>query len=260
MALSMSGKILTILFLTVALTVGPCNADMSMTQHSKQDGMVSGASTKRVRIRGLKMRIDTEKDGENHVIIYDLESGKKYRLIPKRKEIAVTDLKSASEHMKGTLVPERLRRVIKPTGNKTEIGGANCDEYTFDLQVPTVPRHGTSVIQHDSGTVCVSQVIPEGIELTNFVHEAKKRSYTIAAAPLSPTQSPIGSYFYGQEPNVMVLAPDAESALEGIDMEFHAMSTIKSAVTVSDIKFEPIPDEDFQIPADWKRIKDSDSR
>jgi hypothetical protein len=94
----------------------------------------------------------------------------------------------------------------------------------------------------------------------NFVREAKKRGYTLAAAPLSPTPSPIGSYFYGQEPNVMLLAADTESGLDGIDLGFHAMSTTKSAVTVSDIKSEPIPDEEFQLPADWKLIKDSGSR
>jgi hypothetical protein len=77
---------------------------------------------------------------------------------------------------------------------------------------------------------------------------------------LSPTQSSIGFYFYGQEPNVMVLAAKTESAVEGLGMEGHAMSAIKNAVTVSDIKSRPIPDEDFQIPTDWKQIKDSDFR
>lgn len=256
MALNMPCKTLSIASLCFALTAAPSQADMSMVRQSKQGGIVPGKGTSTVRIKGLKMRIDSTRDGENYVFIYDLESGKEYWLYPNRKEVSVRELKSSSDYMKGHLLPDKLRRVIKATGKKAEIGGVSCEEYTFDLQVPSAPSRGMSVVQHDSGTVCVSQTIPEGVEVTNFVHEAKKRGYTVAATALSPTQSPIGSYLYGPEPNVMVLAAKTESEVEGLGI----MTTITNEVIVSDIKSGPIPDEDFQIPADWKLIRKSDFR
>jgi hypothetical protein len=58
----------------------------------------------------------------------------------------------------------------------------------------------------------------------------------------------------------MVLAAKTESGVEGPSVELHAMTAIQTPVTVSDIKSGLIPDEDFQIPAGWKLIRDNDFR
>jgi hypothetical protein len=157
--------------------------------------------------------------------------------------------------MKSHQVPESLRREMRATGKKTEIAGVSCDEYTFDLQVPTTPSPLLNTVLHDSGTVCVSQTLPEGVEITNFLHEANKRGFTAAAAALSPSLSSIGVYFYGEQPNVLVLAAKTESAVEGLPMEMRATTTTELTISVSDINSNPIPGEDFQIPADWKLVK-----
>jgi len=257
MTSKMFGKNLAVLCIFAAVTADFSRADVSMTKHVKTGGIVSGEWTSKLRIKGLKMRIDTTENGDNHVFIYDLDSGKAYRLDPKHKQVIVVDLKSASEHIKGGLLPDKLRRVIKETGNKREIGGISCDEYTFDMQAPTAPSRGGTFVQHDSGTVCVSQTIPEGTEVTNFVLEAKKRGYTVAIGALSPSQSAIGPYFFGQQPNVMVLAASSESNVNGPGTELGAMTNVTTTFTMNDINSDAIPDEDFQIPPDWKQKKES---
>ena len=251
------GKSLAMASIFLSAMPGLSKADVSMTKHAKHRGTVSFELTSTLRIKGLKMRIDTTQNGDNHVSIYDLGSGKAYKLDSKRKRVIVVDLKSASDDIKGRFFPDKLRRVIKETGNKKEIGGMSCDEYTFDIQAPTAPSLIGILVQHDSGTVCVSQTIPEGVEVTNFVLEAKKRGYMIAMGVFSPSQSAMGSYFFGPQPNVMVLAASCESRLNSHVMEFSAMTEVTNTFTISDIRSDPIPDEDFQIPPDWKQKKES---
>jgi len=257
MTLKTVAKNAVVLSFVICFTADFTKADVSMKQHTKQDGIASSEWTSTIRIKGLKMRVDTMTKGENSVSLYDLDAGKQYVFHPKRKEITVVDLKSASEHLKGGFLPEKLRRVIKETGKKGTVGALSCDEYTFDMQAPSAPSHGLLLIQHDSGTVCVSQTIPEGVEVTNFVLEAKKRGYTAAASVLSPGSSSLGPYFFGQQPNVMVLSADAET---NVDSPVYTGLYMRSKVTITEIKSDAISDEDFQIPTDWKQIKDKQFR
>ncbi len=249
----------TILVLALALCPIQVRADITVTQHGKRGGVAPNEVwTRKLRIKGLKMRVDALYGKETHITIYNLETGKRFRLNPQRKEAFVLDLAPLSEHLRGSVKPKNLARVIHPTGKKTESLGTSCDEYTFDLQAPTAPWHGMNAILHDTGTVCVSQNISSGFEFTNFVHEAKKRGYTAAAAVCSPTYSSIGFYFYGDEPNVMVLSAKTESAFEGGPVfGLQGMTSVESTMSVTEINSEPILDEEFQVPADWKIKKDS---
>lgn len=250
---------LAILSFFVAVAADFSKADVSMKRHVKERGAVSGEWTSQVRIKGLKMRIEATKDGEDFISVWDLSSGEVYRLWPKRKEFSIVDLKTASEKRKGNFLPEKLSRVVKATGKKMQIEGAICEEYRLDLQAPSTPSHGIVWILRDSGTVCVSQTMPEGIEIANFVLEAKKRGYELAAEALSPSPTRLGSYYYGEQSNVVMLAAHTESRVDGpgSSVELSAATDITYSLTVSEIKSEPIPDEEFQIPAGWKQVKDS---
>jgi hypothetical protein len=159
------------------------------------------------------------------------------------------------------LMLQHLKKVIKPTGQQLEVGGMACDEYTFDLQAPTRPTQGLSSILHDHGTVCVSQIISGGADVANYVHEAKKRGYVSAAAPCSPTPSPIGPSFFGEQTNVLVLSARTESVSEtppGLGLG--AMGRVENNTTVTAIRIDLIPEETFQIPADWKVKQEPDYR
>jgi hypothetical protein len=147
MRLTTLGKSLAVVSVLALLVPRSSKADVSMTKHIKQTGTTSGEWTVVLRIKGLKMRIDSTVKGENHVFIYDLNDGKEYRLNPKQKEVIVVDLKSASERLRGGFSLDKLRRVIKETGRKREVSGMSCDEYTFDLQAPNTGPYGTVFVQ-----------------------------------------------------------------------------------------------------------------
>jgi hypothetical protein len=235
------------------------SADVSVVQQVKQGGNgPSGQWRRTMRVKGLKLRLESQHGPDTHIYIYDLEIGKRYRLEPRQKEIFVDDLASRSKQWQSGLILQNRRRVITPTGRKSEVGGMGCDEYTFDLQAPTRPSHGMQIILHDSGTVCVSQAIPDGIEFTNFVHEAQKRGFISAAAVISPSTSPIGAYFYGEQANVLVLSAKSESAYEGGPL--HGMSVVESSMVVTAVNSDPIPEDAFQLPVDWKIKKEVEPR
>src|SRR5712692_10082788 len=155
----------TVLILVLALCPIQVRADITVTQHGKQGGVAPNEVwTRKLRIKGLKMRVETLSGKESHVSVYDLETGKRIRFNPQRKEALVLDLAPLSEHLRGSIILAKLARAIRPTGKNIEILGTSCDEYTLDLQAPTSPSRGMSAILHDTGTVCVSQNIPGGVE------------------------------------------------------------------------------------------------
>jgi len=200
--------------------------------------------------------------GGDFITIYDLSNGKGYQLYPERKEALVFDLKSASGPPSG-ISPDEFKRSIKETGKKKEIGGMSCSEYKLDrLESASDPRYGIGTMMNISGKFCVSQTIPEGIEVASFVHEAMKRGYRVATSALSPTQSPIGSYFLDQQPNMLVVGSTIETRIRNTfpNMNPEPMATITDTWTTAEIKSDPIPDEDFQIPTDWKQTMQSNFR
>jgi hypothetical protein len=249
-------KSLVIVSILFALTADISQADVSMTQHVTL-GPSAGEWTRTLRIQGLRLRIDTERNGENIITIYDLISGKGYQLDPKRKEAIVVDLKSESVPKNG-IAAKDLNHVFKKTGKKKEIGGTRCDEYSFDTPGPSAaPGHGMLFVQNDSGTVCVSQTIPEGIEVAHFVQEAVKRGYAVATGALSPTKPSIGFYFLGQEPNMVIVSATIQTRTKGPGVGSGTSANFTNTLTVSDIKPDLLPDELFQIPSDWKQKKES---
>lgn len=258
MTLIVFRKSLALVSILIALTADISRADVSMTQHGKQVGPSSAEWTRTLRIKGLKMRIDTMRNGDSFITIYDLSSGKGYQLYPKRKEAIVVDLKSASVPLNGRSRDE-FKRSIKETGKKKEIGGMSCSEYTFDWQeLNSSPGYGIVMVLNASGRFCVSQTIPEGIEVASFVQEARKRGYGVATSALSPTQSSIGSNFFGQEPNMLVVGAIIETRIKNTGPGTKSETiAITDTFTTSEIKSDSISDEDFQIPSDWKQTKES---
>lgn len=227
-----------------------------------EQGAASGrqpktAWAKTVRIKGSKMRVDSDNGSETHVYVYDLEAGKKYRLDEKKKQVFVTDLAKDGERMKGKVMFQSLRKVIKPTGRQLTVSGMACDEYTFDLQAPSPLWHGMNVILHDHGTVCVTQVIPAGKDVNDFIHEARKKGYLSVEMDFGPSASPIGPSFYGEQANVLVLSSTAESDYEGgVVLDVGGAGSLDTRMTVTSINVEPIADRVFEIPADWKMKKE----
>jgi hypothetical protein len=233
-------------------------ADVTVSQTGKLTGAVAEEYTKKIRVKGLKMRVDSLPGKESRVLIYNLETGKKFRLDAVRRVAFVSDLVPFNRQADGGVVTAKIVRSISPTGKQSEVMGKSCTEYTFELRIPHALSSGGSTLERDSGTVCVSQSLAEGLELTNFVHEAKRRDYAQAAASLTPTNTTVdGIYFYGDEPNVVVLFAKTRTIFEhGLTVALNSMPPLENTMKVTEINSDAIPEEMFQIPVGWK-IKNS---
>jgi len=239
--------------LVIAVSLVQVRADVTVSQAGKLAGGVAEEYTKKLRLKGLKMRVDSLYGKESRTVIYNLETGKKFRLDVGRKEAFVSDISTSSHLASGSVITAKITRAIRPTGKQSEIIGKSCTEYTFDLRIPHALSSGGSTVERESGTVCVSQSIAECIEITNFVHEAKRRGYAQAASSWAPTSSINGIYFYGDEPNVMVLFAKTESSFEhALTVGLNPLPPIENTMKVTEINADAIPEDVFQIPAGWK--------
>jgi hypothetical protein len=243
-----------------ALSLYPLSVLADATIQQQGIGSHMGAKTnwtRTVRIKGTKMRVDAEHDGEISVSIYDLVAGKRYRLDEKKHQVLVQDLAEENKREDENFAYGRMRKVVKPTGRQLQIAGSSCDEFTFDLQVPTRLGQGPALVLHDHGTVCASQVIAAGKDVIDFVHEPKRRDYLPAASVLSPSGPQVGPYFYGDQTNVLLLSVTADSEYEGelaYGLPGRGSNTFEMKVMA--VNSDPIPDQIFQIPTDWKMSKE----
>lgn len=250
------------LYFAVALAslAATVSADTSVVQQIKHNGAaLTESHTRTLQVKGLKMRVESRHGSETYAVIYDLEAGKRYRLDAKHKEVFVGDLAAQSKEFEDVWLVKNMQKAIKPTGKKAEISGLACDEYLFEMQAPGERYHGRQAFLHDSGVVCVSQSIQSGVELTNFVHEAQKRGYTSVAASCIASDSPLGAYLYDERPNLMVLSAKMKSMSEGVPSKPSGTVFIETTMTVVAVNSDLIPEEAFQIPSDWKVMKDSQS-
>jgi hypothetical protein len=252
--------ILAVVFLLLPVLA---SADVSIVLQGSRGKAINAPFTNTLRIKSTKMRVENRYGSDVRVTIYDLGLGKRFRLDSARREVFVMDLAAVSKKWSNQIIEKKLTRNVQSTGKRKEISGMSCDEYTFELTAPVAPWHGeldqVKQIARDNGSVCVSQNIPAGVEYTAFVHEAIKRGYSLVAALCSPTFSLVGSYFYGEEPNVVVLSAETESGFEnGLRTGHPDFNGTKGTATILTIKSDAISDEEFQIPSDWKVKKDSE--
>ena len=228
------------------------SADVTVSQQGYKHNKKKVEWTRKIQIKALKMRVEFQKGSEREIFLYDLDAGKRYRFDPKKREAYELDLKTNEEIWKTQIDPKAVRRLIQSTGKKASINGISCDEYTFDLQAPIHFDIGAAGIQHDHGTVCVSQELPQGIEFTKFVHEAISRGFYAPAGICSPTQPGLGHFFYGDQPNVMVLSAETVSDFRYNTSGIPARHLVETNMDVVSIDSDPIIEDTFQIPKDWK--------
>jgi hypothetical protein len=228
------------------------SADVTVNQQGYNHGKKKVEWTKRIQIKALKMRVEFQKGSENEILLYDLDAGKRYRFDLKKQVAYELDLTTTRETWKTQIDPKAVRRLIQSTGKKASINGVSCDEYTFDLQAPIHFDIGATGIQRDYGTVCVSQDLPQGIEFTKFVHEAIARGFYAPAGICSPTQAGIGHFFYGDQPNVMVLSAETISDFRFNTSGIPTQHLVETNMDVVSVDSNPITEETFRIPKDWK--------
>jgi hypothetical protein len=242
--------------LALADTAIPMFADVRIKERlTFKDSKTSHEMNRTIEIKGLQMRIEDESSGT--VMIYSVEAGKRFRFDAPKKEVFVLDLLSASKHMEDSVEQKKLSRELRPSGKKSKVVGQDCDEYTFELQAPYLSGRAPVTHLWDRGTVCVSTTAA-GSDFSNFIREAMKRGYARAVLPISPSLSPIGPYFFGQDMNLFVLGARTESSFKSDKIPPPTIPAVERKAIITEIRSDMIPDEEFQIPVGWKLRKDKD--
>jgi hypothetical protein len=206
-----------------------------------------------LRIKGSKLRLDTGRESEPFVTIYDLGAGAEIVWDSKHKHGEIHDLLKQSAAARHQVPTNRIRISIQPTGNHKILLDRKCGEYAFDLGARATWQGSTSYEQL-IGTMCISEGSPESKEVDDFVELARKQGIVFGVQDVNSPDARLRTelYFYQGVVRGLVLARSERTELAGGN---GSSSPLQWTLEVESIDTQPIPDELFVIPTDWKAKK-----
>jgi len=87
-------------------------------QQVKHNGAaLTESHTRTLQVKGLKMRMESRRGSETYTYIYDLEAGKRYRLVPKHKEVFVAEL--AAQRIRRRVACKASAKVYQTDGQES---------------------------------------------------------------------------------------------------------------------------------------------
>jgi hypothetical protein len=123
-------------FVLACLVAAPASADVTMTATSSGKAMmVDLGGTSVTRIKGNKMRIDSQKDGKENSVIIDIDGQRMIALDAGKKEAEVTSLTKLQETL-GKVTVGEVKASVTPTGESKTVAGISCKVHTLDVQIP----------------------------------------------------------------------------------------------------------------------------
>ena len=238
----------------------PASADVTITEHLVAKGVGPNYEWNRIiKIKGSKMRIESQHEKETFVTIYDLDSGQEMILQPKHRVASVFNLSEESIKLQRRM--GELKSSIQPTGKTKQLLGMSCEEYRYDVYAPDrrhmIDGHLISTFRHQSGVLCIARDTPGSKEFANFAGQMKNY---IPGSISDQTSIETGSalFLLIAPLNGLVLEHAAKSEVgggDGIGLYGSQISGERfSAVT--NITFDPISSDDFLVPSGWKIRKD----
>jgi hypothetical protein len=253
------GTAVTILFL---LCVQSASADVTITEHLVAKGAGPNYEWNRtIKIKGSKMRIESQHEKETFVTIYDLEAGQEMMLQPRRKVASVFAL--AEETGKLQRTQKFVKSSIQPTGKSKQVLGMNCEEYKYDVYAPDAQHlyagHLIASVQRDSGTVCIARDASASKDFADFAHQLKDHGYIPGSiSDQSRIQTDTALFLLIASLDGFVLEHTAKTeigggsgvGLYGTDISSERFSTVTS------VSIESVPNVEFRVPDGWKIRKD----
>lgn len=254
----MSGLILSLLVIQC-----PAIADLTINEHL----VVKGAGPKyewnrTIKIKGSKMRIESQHENEAFVTIYDLDSGQEMILQPKHGVANVFNLAEESAKLERRM--KDVKSSIQPTGRKKQVLGMDCQDYKYDVQSPD-PRHMIdghliASVQHVSGILCISPDAPGSQDLADFVRQLRDHNYVPGSISEETHVESESVLFLLIAPlQGLVLENSTESEVgggSGVGLYGRAVVPNERLATVTSVTVETISESDFKVPTGWKIRKD----
>jgi hypothetical protein len=123
-------------FALACLVAAPAAADVTMTATSSGKAMMVDLSgTSVTRIKGNKMRIDSQKDGKETSVIIDIDGQRMIALDSGKKEAEVTSLAKLQETLSKVTVGQ-AKASLSPTGESKTVAGIACKVHNLTVEVP----------------------------------------------------------------------------------------------------------------------------
>jgi len=189
----------------VALSVAvPARADLKLTEATTGKGLgLSGNISSTTYIKGLKMRVDTNRGDKVDSMIFDVENQKLYMFDSKKKEADVWDM---ADFGKQTGMAESAGGTasFKPNGQTKQINGKTATGYDMSIVMPTTmgdAKNGMQMTVNLSGTTWVVKGAPGSADYSKFYMAAAEKGFIFTdprAAKGQPGQAKARTQMYRQ--------------------------------------------------------------
>jgi hypothetical protein len=262
----------------IALCSSALRADVTVTStvtiEGSAPGMAGGGMTPRMtmRIKGLRARSDVDVNGQMQTSITDLTT----------KQITVLQhaQRTAQIYGPGALPlpaqpgpPPKVEASSKPTGRSRPINGVPCDEYAIKMTMsmadftasasmpPQAAEMMKDVLMVISGSVWVAKSGPGASDFAAFQRAAADSNMAAAFGGVVPGMQSGGIDRVLKAISAMPGLPhltELQMNVEGTGQMVEAMrkmGTMKVRNAVTAVSTEAIPDDQFQVPADYKVVR-----
>jgi hypothetical protein len=189
----------------VALTVAaPARADLKLTEATTGKGLgLSGNIASTTYIKGLKMRVDTNRGDKVESMIFDVENQKLYMFDSKKKEADVWDMTDFGKQI-GMMDSGTGTSSFKPNGQTKQINGKAATGYDMSIVMPTTmgdAKNGMQMTVNLSGTTWVVKGAPGSADYAKFYMAAADKGFIFVdprAAKGQPGQAKARAQMYRQ--------------------------------------------------------------
>ena len=189
----------------VALAVAvPARADLKLAEATTGKGMgLSGNIASTTYIKGLKMRVDTNRGDKVESMIFDVENQKLYMFDSKKKEADVWDMADFGKQI-GLMDAGAGTSSFKANGQTKQINGKTATGYDMSIVMPTTMGDGKNGMQMTvnlSGTTWVVKGAPGSADYARFYTAAADKGFIFTdprAAKGQPGQAKARAQMYRQ--------------------------------------------------------------
>ena len=266
--------------------VAAVSADVTITTGITIEGAMAaaagGAPTPKVvtRIKGDKARTDIEVSGMNTTTIVDLTTKQMMLLRHDDKTAQLIEPGSATVPTpKGPMPMPKIDTTVKPTGQKRDINGVSCAEYSIMMIMDMSSMGGRADMPPEaaamfkgltmkmSGSAWVARDAPGAPEYATYQAAAAKMALgAIAGGAGAAGRGGMGTMPQGMEkliagfaeaPGIPYLT-ELTMSMEGnakIAAMMAQMGQMKIISKVTDVSTAAVDDSLFVVPADYKTIK-----
>jgi hypothetical protein len=238
-------------------------ADVTITQTTTGKGLGMSASGQSLTfIKGTKLRTESTIRGETLVTILDIDKQQMISLNLKKKEAEIIDLTKLSAEMAKTVSANDLKVDIKPNGQTKEILGKTTTGYDLTITAPVRmggdPKMAMTMVL--AGPVWIAKDAPGSADYARFYIAAAEKGMFFGNPDVAKAQpgqargmtemyramAKIGGMAYGTDIEVKMSGEGMMGGLLG------KMGGMSASTVVTAVNTDPIADDRFTVPADFK--------